>query len=69
MQINSNQNLLDVAIQESGTVESVFELAKNNGISITKNFQVGAMLDNTTDKKNKEVLEFYKRKSIKPATK
>lgn len=34
-----NQNLLDIAIQENGSVQTVFELALLNGMSITDNIQ------------------------------
>lgn len=34
-----NQNLFDISIQENGNVQTVFELALLNGISITDNIE------------------------------
>lgn len=67
--IIDKQNLLDIALQASGTIESVFEIALQNNISITDEISPGTTLhipDNLV--KNKDVLNYYTQQSILPAT-
>lgn len=64
-----NQSLLDFAIQRTGTLESLFQLAIENGISITDELETGRFLlipDNV--KKDVDVLAYYNEKGIQPAT-
>lgn len=64
-----NQNLLDVAIQEHGSVLSVIDIAYVNGVSITEALQVGRTLsiENSTYT-DSDIQGYYRRKSIQPAT-
>ena len=39
-----NQSLLDLALQHTGTIESVFEFAEANTINITDDVQAGKTL-------------------------
>ena len=39
-----NQSLLDLALQHTGTIESVFEFAEANSINITDDVQAGKTL-------------------------
>jgi len=72
----NNQTLLDIAIQEYGTIESVFELAIANDLSITDELATGTILlipefstlTNEPIITNKEILNYYKKNKIKPAT-
>lgn len=66
--IRHKQTLLDIAMQEAGTVEAVFELAVANGISITQDLD--AKIDIPDDFKNKDrmVIEDYARTDVKPVT-
>jgi hypothetical protein len=64
-----NQNLLDIAVQEYGDARAVIELAFNNDVNVTDVLPVGGALnimDSTYS--DSDVLGYYKRKSIKPAT-
>jgi hypothetical protein len=65
----NNQTLLDIAIQEYGTIESVFELAMANDLSIHTSTVVGAVYQIPQAKKNTEVSNYYKNQQIKPSTK
>lgn len=68
--IHNRQSLLDIATEKSGTVESVFELARCNGdLSITDIPEVGGELKLPNwQHQNKEVKTYYERKSLKIAT-
>jgi hypothetical protein len=62
-----NQSLLDLALQHTGSIESIFELAVINGKSVTDDMTAGASLlvGATT---NKDILAYYTSKNIQPAT-
>jgi len=73
--ILNNQTLLDIAIQEYGTIESVFELAMANNLSITDMLSAGQKLVlpevsiiGVPISKNVEILNYYKKNDIHPAT-
>lgn len=64
-----NQNLLDIAIQEHGDVRAVIELAFKNGLNITDILPIGSKLEiKDSLHSDSDVLNYYKRNSIKPAT-
>jgi len=44
-QVLHNQSLLDIAIQNNGTLTSAFELALVNGLSITEELTPGAIIN------------------------
>lgn len=62
------QNLLDVTIQETGTMENAFEVAAANGRSISDDITPGTIVipDNAT--KEASVVTRLSDKRIKPAT-
>ena len=64
-----NQSLLDLALQHTGTIESVFELAKDNALNITDDVQAGAplYLGEGLGVRN-EILNYYTAKNLQPAT-
>lgn len=67
--IIDKQNLLDIALQTSGTIESVFEIALQNQVSITDEVTPGVGLiipDGLLQ--NKDVLNYYIQQTILPAT-
>lgn len=61
------QSLFDLAIQMGGSVESVFDLALNNELSITGEIMPGYDMnaDKTT---NEQIIDYYRIKNITPAT-
>lgn len=61
------QSLFDIAIQEAGSIESVFDIAVANNISITDMLQAGQILIKGKVL-NVSVAEYYRMKNIKPAT-
>ncbi|MDO4782625.1 MAG: hypothetical protein Q4A09_05325 [Capnocytophaga felis] len=64
-----NQSLLDVALQHTGTIESLFELALANGISITDDLTAGQTFDVPSNvQKDKDILNYYVAKNIQPTT-
>lgn len=78
-----NQSLLDVALQHTGTIESLFELALANGISITDDLTAGTPLilppapsqgrgvspsPSGRGWGGDDILNYYSAKNIQPAT-
>ena len=43
--VQAGQTLLDIAVQEYGTIEAVFMLAKANDMSITDSLQAGQQIE------------------------
>ena len=64
-----NQSLLDLALQHTGTIESVFELAGANVLNITDDVVAGNTLVLPSEAFiNKDILAYYTAKNIQPAT-
>ena len=66
-----NQSLLDLALQHTGTIESVFELAEANSLNITDEVQAGASLTVPPlgkGARNGDILAYYTAKNLQPAT-
>ena len=63
-----NQSLLDLALQHTGGIESIFELAVLNGKSVTDDMTAGASLLVEEATTNKDILAYYTAKNIQPAT-
>lgn len=65
-----NQSLLDLAIQHTGSVENAFELAVENGLSLTDDLEAGESIKLTTHgiRQNKDILGYYQAKKLQPAT-
>lgn len=64
-----NQSLLDLALQHTGTIESVFELTEANNLNITDDVQAGTplYLGEGLGVRN-EILAYYTAKNLQPAT-
>ena len=43
----NNQTLLDIAVQECGTVEAAFEIAERNGLALTDELNTVQTVSNT----------------------
>ena len=64
-----NQSLLDLALQHTGTIESVFELAEANALNITDDVVAGNTLVLPAEALiNKDILAYYTAKHLQPAT-
>ena len=64
-----NQSLLDIAIQEYGTIEAVFELALANGLGIIDELIVGSKLTTPVVLiDNKDIIVYYKENTIIPVS-
>ena len=66
-----NQSLLDLALQHTGTIESIFELAVLNEKSVTDDLVAGPPLNVppfSASARNKDILAYYMAKNIQPAT-
>lgn len=65
--VKERQTLLDIALQTSGSVEAVMELAKQNGLSITDELSDGQVLE-AVEVKDVAVVSRYEINCIFPAT-
>ncbi|MFJ1492532.1 hypothetical protein [Capnocytophaga canis] len=67
-----NQSLLDTCLQHTGTIESLFELALANDLSVTDDLTAGQVLSLPLSEgdgtKDKDILNYYTAKNIQPAT-
>ena len=67
-----NQSLLDLALQHTGSIESVFELAEANALNITDDVQAGAPLIVPPllggGARGGDILAYYTAKNLQPAT-
>ena len=66
-----NQSLLDLALQHTGTIESIFEFAAFNDKSATDDMVAGTPLNVppfSASARNKDILAYYMAKNIQPAT-
>lgn len=64
----SGQTLLDLAIQEVGGLEAVFQLSLLNGLSITSTLAGGQQIQYSVKPVNKKILKAYKDNKWKPAS-
>jgi hypothetical protein len=71
IQIKEDQNIIDLAIQETGSVEGIFDIiAQNDGVtSVDHIFKFGdEILIDETSPQNKQVRDFYSLGQIIPTT-
>lgn len=66
--IRHRQNLLDIAIQTTGGLDALFEIAMDNGISISQQLVPGTELKIKQPATNAVVLNYYNRNKILSAT-
>lgn len=62
--VEDGQNMVDIAVQEYGTVEALVELALLNGLEIDADLQAGQtlLIDNTSSKRDAAVVGYFKDK-------
>lgn len=63
-----NQSLLDIAIQEYGSVEAVVDIAMENDLSITDPLTPGQVILIPGDPIDSDIVTYYANRNIKPAT-
>lgn len=68
LKVKHNQTALDIALQASGTITSITDLLLQNNLSITDYLTVNQSLDFNTAIVNKPILNYYKNRSMHPAT-
>ena len=66
--VQNNQSLLDIALMVSGSADAAYDIAIENGISITDKLTSGQKLTFSGTPVNKKVVDFYTINDIKPAT-
>lgn len=67
--IIEKQNLYDIALQETGDILAVFDIAAENGLSVTSEMSPGdeLIIPEGVDG-NREILAYYTMNGIRPAT-
>lgn len=68
VRVLQRQSLLDIALQETGTIEAAFDIAVANGISITDYVPGTILTIPDTAPVNEQILAYYKTNFISPAT-
>lgn len=66
--VKSGQTLLDIAIQEKGSIEAIEEIAAQNGLSVTDEPIAGAELILPAGVWNKLIENYCKNNDVSPAT-
>ena len=68
LKVYERQSMLDVAVQHSGGIESVFDLAFSNGLSITDDINPYDSLLGCESIVDSDIVDYYSNKGIVPAT-
>lgn len=69
VRISHNQSLLDIAIQEYGTIQAAFDLALANGLEVTDQLTPGMTLElPVSEYEDRDVAQYFKSRKIHPAT-
>lgn len=63
----AEQSLFDIAIMAGGSIESVFDIALQNDLSITAEMSAGQTVT-TSGIKGNEITDYYRVKGILPTT-
>ncbi|MBN1185777.1 MAG: hypothetical protein JXB49_26075, partial [Bacteroidales bacterium] len=68
VKILKGQTLADIAIQETGCLDGLFDLAITNGISMTEQLSSGSDIDIADTDINEQAYRLVKLENVKPAT-
>lgn len=66
--VKSGQTLLDIALQEKGSIEAIEEIAALNGLSVTEELEAGKTLLVPVNTWNKLVENYCKDNDVSSAT-
>lgn len=66
--VGENQNFLDIAIQKSGSILPAFDLAVENGLSVTDDLEPGQVVK-MVPVQNADMADYLAKNNIVPATK
>lgn len=65
----NNQSLMDIAIQEYGTIEAAFDIAVANGMEVTDRLVPGSQLSlPPSNYEDRDIADYFKARRIRPAT-
>ena len=66
--VKSGQTLLDIALQEKGTIEAIEEIAALNGLSVTDDLTAGMEIELPAGVWNKMFETYCKNNDVMPST-
>lgn len=66
--VKSGQTLMDIALQEKGSIEAIEEIAALNGLSITEELLAGTTLEIPVSTWNKLVENYCRDNDVSPST-
>lgn len=66
--VKSGQTLMDIALQEKGSIEAIEEIAALNGLSVTEELSAGTVLKLPASIWNKLFENYCKDNDVSPAT-
>ena len=68
IKLRSGQSLWDIALQELGNIEAAYDIAVLNDVSIADDVAAGTQLVIPETPKDPDMLNYYKKNNIQPAT-
>lgn len=68
LRVYERQSMLDVAVQHLGGVESVFDLALSNGLSITDDLNPNDSLIGCESVASLDIVEYFSNRGVVPFT-
>jgi hypothetical protein len=66
--VRNNQSLLDIAIQETGAIESVLDAMRESSLSVSAILAPGSKVVLTGDTQNVDIKGYYKGNKLSPST-
>ena len=66
--VKSGQTLMDIALQEKGSIEAIEEIAALNGLTVTEELRAGMVLELPVSIWNKLFENYCKNNDVSPAT-
>ncbi len=66
--VKGGQTLLDIALQEKGSIDAIEAIAALNGLSVTDELTTGTALSLPADSWNKLIENYCKNNDVAPAT-
>lgn len=66
--VKSGQTLMDIALQEKGSIEAIEEIAALNGLTVTEELAAGMVLELPAGIWNKLLENYCKNNDVSPAT-
>lgn len=68
VKVEHHQSLLDIAVQYTGRASNAYLIALKNDMSVHDEPEIGSEIELFSEEMDKDILNYYKAKNLKPAT-